>query len=353
MGSWRKILYPFSLFYGVGVWVRNLLYDTNVLKSYYFRKPVIVVGNLSVGGTGKTPHVEYISELLIKNHFKVAVLSRGYGRITTVFRYVNENSTPKEVGDEPLQIKRKFPEAIVAVDIDRVHGIEKIMKEHPEVDVFVLDDAFQHRRVRGSLNILLTDYSKLYKQDLLLPAGNLREWPSAANRADMVIVTKIPVVLSPIDEKRIKNELNFPKDIYFSRIDHIGPFPFNKSAEELIKSDLSGYTAILLTGIANPENYFYFLKNIFRYVIHFEFSDHHLFKESDLKKVIKKFNDHYSPKKVIVTTEKDTMRLNDPELKKILNRYPVIYYSTKTVFPENYHQKFDQQILQHVKNFRN
>lgn len=351
----RALLYPISLLYGIVTYVRNKLYDWQWLPSWKFSVPVISVGNLSVGGTGKSPLIEYLASLLIKQGYKVAVLSRGYGRITSVFRYVECTSTVQEVGDEPLQIKNKFSVAVVGVDVDRVHGIKKILQDHPDTDVLLLDDAFQHRSVNPSLNILLTDYSNLYVKDTVLPTGNLREFSCGSKRADVVIVTKVPSVLSPIDTKRIASELSLlpHQQIFFSQIQHRGPYCFNDKAKNINLKELSSYSAFLITGIAQPSFFYYFIKNSYRNTFHYHFRDHHVYTPGEIEKILQEFKQYYSPKKVIITTEKDSYRMRNQAVAQLLSEVPVLYYAIETIFPKPYGENFDRLILSHVTSFRN
>ncbi len=201
------LLFPLSLLYGSIIFFRNRLYDWGILKSKEFNFPVISVGNLAMGGVGKTPHVEYLVNLL-KNDFIVATLSRGYNRTTSGFCLATNNSTSIDLGDEPLQFKSKFNDIIVAVDENRVHGIAKLKEIHPEINIVLLDDAYQHRAVSPGINILVTDFSNLYINDTIVPSGRLREWAFGSKRADIIIVSKTSNILSPIDKRRIKESLN-------------------------------------------------------------------------------------------------------------------------------------------------
>ncbi len=217
----RKLLYPFSLLYGSVTYLRNKFYDKGFFKSHSYEIPVIAVGNLSVGGTGKTPMVEYLIELL-KQDRKVATLSRGYKRSSKGFHLLQGSETAAEVGDEPLQFKNKFPEVLVAVDESRSHGIEQLLQNSTPPDLILLDDAFQHRKVKAGLYILLTPYQKLYSNDLVLPAGDLREPKAGAKRADIVIVTKCPENFSEKEEKKVASKLKLQErqQLYFSSINY-------------------------------------------------------------------------------------------------------------------------------------
>src|ERR1035441_8796866 len=207
MNLLRFLLFPVGLLYGILVFFRNLLYDLGILPVKAFETGIIVIGNLSVGGTGKSPMTEYLIRLL-KDKFPIATLSRGYKRHTTGFLLADKDSTSHQIGDEPLQFKKKFPELIVAVDENRKDGIKKLLSQFPELKVVLLDDAFQHRRVKAGLSILLTDYSKMFYDAFLMPVGSLREWASGKKRADIVIATKCPTNLSPVEKRIIQKKIS-------------------------------------------------------------------------------------------------------------------------------------------------
>lgn len=300
MSTARKLLYPFSLLYGGVTMLRNKLYDEGVFKSHSYDLPVIAVGNLSVGGTGKSPMVEYLISLL-KNDLKVATLSRGYKRSTSGFQLLTGNETVAEVGDEPLQFKNKFPEVQVAVDEDRSHGIEELMNASAP-DVIILDDAFQHRKVTAGLYILLTPYGNLYSKDLILPAGNLREPRSGAKRADIVVVTKCPENISREEQAEIAKELSLDSDqtLFFSSIAYSETVV---SETSFPLEDLKKRSFTLVTGIANPQPLVDFLKGKGLEFEHQAFPDHHNFSVSEMKDL--------QTRDFILTTEKDYMRLKN------------------------------------------
>ena len=251
-------LYPLSWLYGIGVCLRNKLFDWGWLRSKSFDVPVICVGNLAVGGTGKTPHTEYLIKLLQKNGVNVATLSRGYKRKSRGYVLADDKSNVRQIGDEPYQIKNKFPNARVAVDENRCHGIEQLLKlGNPTVEAIILDDAFQHRHVKAGLNILLTDFHRLLCDDALLPAGRLREPSSGKNRAQMVIVTKCPDDIKPIDFNIIAKRLHlYPyQQLYFSRFRYgmLTPlFPEKTNSWEVLSSLTGDEQVLLVTGIASP-----------------------------------------------------------------------------------------------------
>lgn len=307
-------LLPISWIYGLGVWLRNLLFDWGWLPSEKFDVPVLCVGNISVGGTGKTPHVEYLVRVLSKG-YKVAVLSRGYGRSTRGFVLLTLDHTARQVGDEPCQIKQKFPKTIVAVDADRRRGIRKLQAIEPTIDIVLLDDGFQHRYVKPELSVLLTDYNRMPFLDKLIPAGLLREpYDACKERVSVFVVTKTPPKLKPIDYTIITKDLN-PyafQQVFFSYYEYAGLQPlfvqgmaFARPLDTLEAEE----TILLVTGIANPDILINDLSMYKARVIPLKFPDHYDFKKRDLDEITAKFNAIEGERKMIVTTEKDAVRL--------------------------------------------
>lgn len=349
----RILLFPISIIYGLITKIRNILFDWKILSSKKFPIPIISVGNLSVGGTGKTPHVDYLVRLL-KNKMQIATLSRGYGRSTKGFLIAKPDSTDKEIGDEPLLFAKKHPNIIVAVDGKRVRGIKKLLKTYPELKVIILDDAFQHRYVKPGLNILLTDYFRLYSSDYLMPTGQLREYRSGAKRADIIVVTKTPKVFSPLDKRYILNKIK-PRphqSIYFSYISY-GKFePLYESPSILANPDPS--KILLFTGISNPVPIEEYLKRHCNELISIRFKDHYQYNTEDLKKIRIKFEAIYSANKIIVTTQKDRMRLLTQELKDIFIDLPVYYVPIEVEFHKNENHQdsrdFDKEITHFLEN---
>jgi len=254
----KIFLYPISLLYGLITNIRNLLYDAGILSSVEFHFPVICVGNITVGGTGKTPHTEYLTGLL-RGTFKLAILSRGYKRKTRDFRIASSSSLVRDIGDESMQIFRKFPEVIVTVDRNRVHGVDRILQEYPETEVIILDDAFQHRRITPGYSILLSDFDRLFVRDHMLPYGNLRENKVNMRRADIILITKSPENISPIQRRLIVKEVDKSpyQNLYFTSFKYDPPVPvFETHKHENTKSHISetnGCGIVLITGIANPQ----------------------------------------------------------------------------------------------------
>lgn len=301
----RFLLFPFAILYDLITTIRNYFFDIGVLKSTSFPIPVIAVGNLSVGGTGKTPQIEYLIRLL-KDDYKVSVLSRGYKRKTKGFQILNKTHTAEDVGDEPLQFFLKFKEITVAVDANRTEGIQRLLKE-VKPDVILLDDAYQHRKVKAGYYILLTKFNELYVNDFILPTGNLRESRRGANRASMVIVTKCPNSLKEVDKQTIAKKLNLHsnQELFFTRIAYNNQLL--GSIENLTIEELKGKKVVLVTGIANPSSLLSYLDECNINYEHLKFPDHHHFSEQDLFKINAKAKAIENT--VVLTTEKDYVRL--------------------------------------------
>ncbi|RRA93207.1 tetraacyldisaccharide 4'-kinase [Paenimyroides viscosum] len=313
MKNLRKILFPFSLIYAAITSLRNFLYDKNIKKSIGFDIPVIAVGNLSVGGTGKTPMVEYLIRLL-SDRYSLVVLSRGYKRKSKGFYLANDITTIEEIGDEPFQYHSKFKNIHVAVNVDRVEGVTKILAALPKTEIVLLDDAFQHRKIKASFYIMLTAYNDLFYNDLVLPAGNLRECKSGVKRANVVVVTKCPKNLSEAEMLQIKSRIDIDNDkIFFSTINYHQTVTNN--VEEIPVIDLKN-DFIAVAGIAKPE-YFYEYLNCTKNDC-LTFSDHHFFSDQDLKNILQKANG-----RKIITTEKDYMRLQNQLPKNQLFYLPI------------------------------
>lgn len=309
----RKILFPFSLIYAAVTSFRNFLYDKGIKKSTAFNLPIIAVGNLSVGGTGKTPMVEYLIRLLSDNH-NLAVLSRGYKRKSKGFYLANDTTTIEEIGDEPFQYHSKFRNINVAVNADRVEGVNTILAALPKTDVVLLDDAFQHRKIKAGFYIMLTAYNDLFYNDLVLPAGNLRECKSGVKRANVVVVTKCPKDLSDQEMLQIKSKIYIDNDkIFFSTISY--HHSVTNNSEEIPVSDLKS-DFIAVAGIAKPEYFFEFLNCTKNDCL--TFADHHFFSDQDIKNILQKAN-----VRKIITTEKDYMRLQNLLPKNQLYYLPI------------------------------
>ena len=357
-GDFIKInrwLQPLSWFYGLGVRFRNTLFETGFLKSRSFSIPVISVGNITVGGTGKTPHVEYLIRLL-QDHSRVAVLSRGYKRKSHGFQIANESSTARTIGDEPFQMKQKFPKVIVAVDKNRVHGIEALNQKYQDIDVILLDDAFQHRYVKPGINILLVDYHRLIIYDTLLPAGRLREPLTGKNRADMVIITKCPKDLKPMEYRVITKAMDlYPyQQIFFTTLEYGELTPlFKKEAPTVNLDKLKDHNVLLLTGIASPRQMKEDLTPVVSKLSMLSFPDHHAFSQKDIEQISSEFAKLPSPK-CIITTEKDAARIIGLEGLSNEIKENVYILPVHIKFMLNQEEKFNENIIGYVrKNSRN
>ena len=345
--SLRYLLLPFSVLYGGIIKTRNLLFDKKILRSAAFNFPLICVGNLAVGGTGKTPMVEYVARLLEKK-YKVATLSRGYKRKTKGFFIADENTTSEDIGDEPMQIHTKFPDVTVAVAEERVTGIPQLLLEKPETQVIILDDAYQHREVKAGLNILLTDSGTLYANDLLLPVGNLRDTRSSSSRADMIIVTKCKPGLSEAGKQNIIQQLN-PLDhqkIYFTTIEYENPFHLFTKEKHQLNAERS---VLLVTGIANPKPIEDWIERIGSAYQLLKFRDHHNYSLSDIEEIKKHFSKIESENKIILTTEKDAVRLL--KFQKELQNFAVYVLPMAHRFLFEKKTEFENEILRFVKTF--
>ncbi len=346
------ILVPLSLLYGFGVAIRNKLFDLNVLKSVEFNIPLISVGNITVGGTGKTPHVEYLIELL-KDKFKIGILSRGYKRITKGFLMARKGITPDEIGDESYQIFSKYNDIHVAVDEKRVNGIVELRKTKKDLQVILLDDAFQHRYVKPGVSILLIDYYRPVFKDFLLPYGELREGSDAIRRAHIVIVTKVPDSIKPIEMRLWKKELKlFPYQyLYFTKYSYGDLTPVFKGKNSKISlSEIKkqSFAVLLITGIANPEPLANYIREFTRELIELHFPDHYSYTRQDSQQIQKKFEMLKSVNKIILTTEKDAVKLNKIQQFKDSYESKIFYLPVKVEFLDDSIGEFDSNIISYV-----
>lgn len=343
MKMWRYLLFPISGIYGLITVMRNGLYDARIFKSSSFDMPVICVGNLSMGGTGKTPHTEYLIRLL-QDEYNVATLSRGYGRRTSEFILAGENDNATTIGDEPFQYFRKFKNIKVAVEKKRVLGVLFILNQAEDVEVVVLDDAFQHRALKAGFNILLTDYNRPYFYDVLLPMGELRELRKGSGRADIIIVTKCPDQLDEQAMAEIKNKIDLnPDHIFFTKT--VYKRIYSAYSNQDLQGSINQYEVLLVTGIAKPEpieNYLHQQGVNFKPI---HFGDHHKFKKKDVQNISKKFDTFTDSKKIILTTEKDFSRmLLIPEFAAM----PIYCLEIQIEFL-NERKLFDDKILAYVR----
>lgn len=307
--NWKDILTaPLSTLYATGVWLRHLLYDEHVLHARTVNIPTICVGNLAVGGTGKTPHVEALIRMLAPD-FRVAVLSRGYRRRTHGFVLADDTATERTIGDEAMQIYLKFPEVRVAVCENRVRGIQQLMKQCPDVEVVLLDDAFQHRRLQAGYNIILTPYDRLYKDDHMLPWGRLRDLKQRVLKANAVIVTNCPEDIQPIDKRVIDNHLRLPAylQLYFSQL---------RYGQVMLQG-----RPLVVTGIAHPQYLMEYVRRHFSGAELMAFPDHHRFSKKDQERILASSHDF----DFVLTTEKDLVRMHDTQLySQLANRLQAI-----------------------------
>lgn len=334
-----------SELYHVAVGFRSMLYELHLLHSFTPALPTICVGNLAVGGTGKTPHVEYLVRLLQSNGYEVAVLSRGYKRRTHGFVEADEHSTAREIGDESMQLKQKFPNLTVAVCEDRLIGVRRLRRRHPHLQLVILDDAFQHRRLKAGYSILLTQADRLYVEDEMLPLGRLREQASSSYRADMVVVTKCPEGIQPIEQRIIDNKLGLPpsKPLIFTRMAYKTPVPVFDN--EPI-SPISPGKILLLTGIAQPHYLLEHVRSLGAEVVPLTFPDHHAFTTKDIQHIQETFQSEGC--RYILTTEKDAVRLREcADFPKQL--IPFVYAQPIEVeFVSSDEQRFINTILHYV-----
>ena len=348
----KLLLYPFSAIYGLIVSIRNFMYDYEIFKSTEFEIPVISIGNITVGGTGKTPHTEYMVDLLSKQ-FIVTTISRGYKRKTKGFQEVEVSSLATQVGDEPLQIKSKFSDIQVIVDEKRVHAIEIIQKQEASKlpDIIILDDAFQHRSVSAGINILLIDFTRPIDKDTLMPAGRLREPKWQMRRANMIIYTKCPQEISPITRRILMKDVNLRpyQNLFFTTMIYqpLTPvFPEDALPTPQLASDK--ISILLVTGIANPEHLHKYLASFSEDITLLKFPDHHNFNASNIQQIEQRFAGIESENKIIITTEKDSMRLKDMDLSSSLKTH-LFYVPLKIKFLHSEGKNFDEKIVTYVR----
>ena len=338
----RYLLFPLTIIYGSITTIRNLLFDYGIFKAKTYNIPIICIGNLSVGGTGKTPHTQYIISLL-KDNYKVAILSRGYGRKTSNLQIVESTSTAAEVGDEPLQLKQNNPDCIVVVEKNRNKGLQQILKDFPETGVILLDDGYQHRWIKAGFNILITPYSTPYYKDSLMPVGNLRENKKGAERANAIVFSKTLSNSNPTEKKGMVKKLNLfaHQKAYFSHINY-GTCKCISTNKEFIPDEQQSIT--LVSGIANPNPLVDYLQAAGHKVKHLKFADHHNYTNNDIANILKKYNQDSSTKKLILTTEKDATKLRVFEGEFGTAN---LYYLPISIEFEG-KEKFEKQILNYV-----
>jgi tetraacyldisaccharide 4'-kinase len=346
--SFRVLLLPLALLYGCIIIIRNFLYDKNILRSAQFNFPLICVGNLVLGGTGKSPMVEYLIELL-KPRFKIATISRGYKRKTKGYALANQNTTALEIGDEPMQFHIKHPDVPVAVGEERLVAIPQLLHDRPGTQAIILDDAFQHREVRAGFNILLTQYNDLFTKDFFMPTGDLRDQWSSAKRANIIVVTKCPADLSEETRDEIKDELNAKdhQQIFFTTTEYGLPYQIvTNKKRQLCKND----EVLLVCGIANPKPLKEYLSEQVETYYQLDYRDHYIFRIDDFREIQKKFAAINAEQKIIITTEKDSVRLL--KFKEQLHDLPLYVLPVRHKFLFNDGELFNEKVIDFIENFK-
>jgi len=347
----KIVLFPIALLYWLGTFLRNFLYESGSYKSAEFNVPIISVGNLSVGGTGKSPHIEYLI-MLLRPYLNLATLSRGYGRKTHGFRIVNSADTAATVGDEPLQFKRKFQDVLVTVGEERMMAIPQIIGHSSSVQTVLLDDAYQHLAVKPGLNILLTTYKRPYFKDFLLPSGNLREWRSGAKRADIIIVTKCPDNVTDMDrQKYIQKIKPLPhQKVFFSNYIYSAPYYLYRGTQRINLT--KEFTVVLISEIAQPDYLIYHLESLVKETFIAEFPDHHPFTTKDMDSIRALYNKVPGDKKIYITTEKDAIRLDAHRQYIIDHKMPVFILPAGVNFLFGQKDEFDGMIKNFLLEFK-
>lgn len=345
--------WPLALLFGLITFVRNKLYDLGFIKSYQPLKHTICVGNLSVGGSGKTPHVEYLINLL-KGEFALATLSRGYKRKTKGYIIADTKSTSDDIGDEPLLYKTKYPALTVCVEVNRVKGVKKLAEHEPSPQVIILDDAFQHRPIKCGLNIVVSEYENIYYKDALMPVGRLREAKSGMQRADIIIISKTPDRTTPVEIRNILKDVKpLPHQyVFFSYLKYGDIYSISNPEEKISTlNDLFRFRLIVFTGIANADPMITYLKEYSAGVSHLPFDDHHDYTVADVANIQKYYETFEGGNKLIVTTEKDLMRLKLPEIWAIAERMNIFVLPVEVTFKDKT-EEFNEIILKYVRTNR-
>ena len=354
----KYFLFPFSVLYASILSLRNLMFDWGYLKSTSFDLPIISVGNISVGGTGKTPHTEYLIKIL-QDKYKLASLSRGYKRQSKGFVLANEHSNSLDLGDEPMQMKRKFPSLSVAVDADRVNGVQNLLSSAngDQLNCILLDDAYQHRYIKPGLSILLIDYNRPISGDFVMPMGRLRERAAGKKRADIIIVSKCPTELSDSEAQKLRNDITLlsHQKLYFTSLDYApleSVFPSDENQISLKDCDKESFGILLVTGIANPTPLRNYLQEFSSEFDEIRFPDHYAFNEKDLNLIETHFNDLKTKNKVIITTEKDAIRFLDMPIRSEILQKNMAYIPLQIKFMHQTESQFSQQIHGFVEGFK-
>ena len=347
----KILLMPISLLYGLGVSIRNGLYKQGFLKGFTFNLPVISVGNLTVGGAGKSPHIEMLIRLL-NPYINIATLSRGYGRKSKGYLEINETHNAEQAGDEPLQFKRKFPDVLVTVAESRSLGIPKIVQAHPNTQTILLDDAFQHLAINPSLNILLTEYAKPFSEDFLLPSGRLREWRSSYVRANVIIISKCPPEITLEQKEAIIQKIKpLPNQkVFFTYYKYENPHSIFNPEQRIVLSE--EHDIVLNCAIAGTDYLLSFLNDRVNFIKMLEYEDHHYFSNFEVAQLGKIYQNIPSEKKIILTTEKDAMRLEIHRQYLIENALPVYVLPIKVAFHFDDERNFKNLIQNHLLEFK-
>jgi tetraacyldisaccharide 4'-kinase len=346
--SIRFLLLPIAVVYGVVIWVRNKLFDRNILKSTSFNLPLICIGNVSVGGTGKSPMTEYLLELL-QNRYKVATLSRGYRRKTKGYALASPQTTALDIGDEPMQFHLKYPRIAVAVGEQRIEAIPQLLQDRPETQVIILDDAFQHRHVKAGLNILLTDYNNLYTRDFYLPTGDLRDSRGSARRAQLIVVTKCPEDLDESGRQKVVAEIKplENQQVFFATLSYGTPYHIISNAARPLHKDME---VLLACGIANPKPLKAYLEGQTATYEIMAYKDHHIFSIDDLNALIRRFDGMPEGQKIMLTTEKDGVRLL--KFRNELETLPLYVLPVRHRILFNQTEAFNHAILNFIEGFK-
>ena len=345
--SFRILLLPFALLYGLIITMRNWLFDKNLIKSATFNFPLICVGNLAVGGTGKSPMVEYLIEVL-QDDYNIATLSRGYKRKTKGYALANENTTALEIGDEPMQFHTKFPEVSIAVGEERLVAIPQLLHDRPDTQAIILDDAFQHRYVNAGLNILLTDCSNLFYNDWFLPSGDLRDQRRSYKRAQIIIVSKCPATMSKEEKERITKRIRVTtrQHLFFTSLQYGKPYHILTKQTVSLTQNVS---VLLVCGIANPVQLKKYIAECAASYDELLYNDHHIFTIDDLQKIKQHFKAMEGAYKIIITTEKDAVRLF--KFQEELSQLPLCVLPVKPKFLFAEEEKFNGLIKSFIDGF--
>ncbi|WP_152269493.1 tetraacyldisaccharide 4'-kinase [Agriterribacter humi] len=346
--SFRVLLFPFAFLYGTAVKVRNYLYDNEIIQSIEFNFPVICIGNISVGGTGKSPMVEYLLRLLV-HRYKTATLSRGYKRKTRGYVLADDKTTALDIGDEPMQFHIKFPEVTVAAGEERAIAIPQLLFDRPETDVIILDDALQHRTVKAGLNILLTDYNNLFTRDMFLPTGDLRDSRSSYKRANIIIVTKCSDNFGSAEKEKVTSEIQplARQHLFFTGIRYGAPYHIISRAIKRMSKETE---VLLACGIANPGPLKQYIQEESASYDAIYYRDHYIFTIDDLKEIRQRFEKIKAADKMILVTEKDAVRL--VKFAAELKDMPVYVQPIETYFLFNESQRFNFLIEKFIQDFK-